>query len=248
MSQISAMIPKIFHVVTWGYYVFVLCYWLQIHVPDNMKVNMPHLRYHWWQYLTVWNLIIQALNVLLCVISDYLDSGNPRKVLLEAKEKLEWTRDTLFQSLTFPLGNCVFVVFWATFAYDRELIYPAGFDAFIPFWYNHVLHTAVVFFPWVEMIICQRPFDELKLRYLYGLAVIAVYNALLITAACVQGFWTYPILGMLTPVQKMLYFLLVYSIFTTLYIVGCRANDKICGNGLSGLVNSYRRKIDKKSL
>lgn len=43
------------------------------------------------------------------------------------------------------LSNCVpfcqFVVllFWAIFAYDRELVYPATIDAFFPPWINHAM-------------------------------------------------------------------------------------------------------------
>ncbi|XP_071451038.1 androgen-dependent TFPI-regulating protein-like isoform X2 [Hetaerina americana] len=172
------MATREFHVAAFGYNTCILCYWLSMNIPSEMNVNMPSITRCWWQYLTVWNMVFQHIYFIMCIVDDFLLRNTIRKDLFYVKERLTLVRDILFQSLVLPLAMFVFAIFWMIFACDRELVYPAALDSVIPFWFNHLLHTVIVFLPWAEMLICRRAFDQRKLRFLCGLAVVAIYNCM----------------------------------------------------------------------
>lgn len=52
--------------------------------------------------------------------------------------------------------------FWGIWAVDRELIFPKALDSFFPSWLNHVLHTAVLVFAVIEMVLVPKTFPSRK--------------------------------------------------------------------------------------
>ncbi|KAG6928255.1 androgen dependent TFPI regulating protein, partial [Chelydra serpentina] len=86
-----------------------------------------------WKYLTVLNLVLQAVFYGISFLADVL---RLIKKLPSVKYIIS-CRDLLFSVLAFPVATFVFMSFWVLYTYNRELVYPKSLDGIIPMWLNH---------------------------------------------------------------------------------------------------------------
>ena len=59
---------------------------------------------------------------------------------------------------------CVFqfvgVQFWILMFIDRELVLPKAMDPFFPSWLNHIMHTNIMVFTVLEMVMTFRRYPK----------------------------------------------------------------------------------------
>lgn len=74
---------------------------------------------------------------------------------------------TIFMGFFFQF---VSFTFWGLYAVDRELVLPAVLDPYFPTWLNHIMHTAVGVWVFLEMLTSHRVYSD-KWKGLLGLAI-----------------------------------------------------------------------------
>ncbi|XP_078009733.1 androgen-dependent TFPI-regulating protein isoform X4 [Phascolarctos cinereus] len=123
----------IYHFLVWGWYIFINCY-LSFQAREQQLSQMfPYGGQ--WKYLTMLNLLLQAIFYGVACLDDLLKR-------MRRNKDIKWvtaSRDLLFTTLAFPASAFVFMSFWTIFLYDRELIYPKSLDRIFPKWWNHAM-------------------------------------------------------------------------------------------------------------
>ncbi|KAM5322188.1 androgen-dependent TFPI-regulating protein isoform 4-T5 [Glossophaga mutica] len=138
-------------------------------------------------------------------------------------------KSTIFQNggqwkyLTF-LNLFVFLSFWIVFFYDRELIYPKQLDDIFPSWMNHAMHSTILPFTLVEIILRPHCYPVRK----KGLAVLAaaslVYTSRILWIYLRTGTWAYPMLAKLSAVGLAALFSFSYIVSVSIYLLGEKLN------------------------
>lgn len=133
----------------------------------------------------------------------------------------------VFPCLAFPCSMFVGLTFWSLYLVDRELVFPKAIDAFFPLWLNHVMHTNIMFFMFLEMYISFRRYPS----RIVGISVLSLFMICYLVWIHViffkTGIWVYPVLELLDFAGRCVFFinLLVLSIF--LYFVGEKINGRL---------------------
>ncbi|XP_048655756.1 androgen-dependent TFPI-regulating protein isoform X4 [Marmota marmota marmota] len=81
--------------------------------------------------------------------------GNEQKEYKIFQDGAQWKYLTL-------LNLFVFLVFWTIFLYDRELVYPKILDEIFPIWMNHAMHTFILPFSLLEVILRPHHYPSKK--------------------------------------------------------------------------------------
>ncbi|XP_013110935.1 androgen-induced gene 1 protein isoform X2 [Stomoxys calcitrans] len=185
-------------------------------VPDTMEKKI--------QYLTYWNLIIQALYYTISLVNDFVGTNevSPKKLPMVRKIK-----DYLMTTFAFPIALHVGITFWGLYAVDRELVFPKALDAVFPTWLNHIMHTNIVVFIVLEMFISFRAYPS-RVKGLTGLATfIGAYLVWLHIIKHYSGVWVYPILEVLQFPQRIMFFGGCLGLAVGLYIFGEVLNNLV---------------------
>lgn len=170
-----------------------------------------------WKYLTFWNLVLQLTYFSFGLINDF--SGTSSLIKRE-RAYLQQVRDFLFGSLAFPLALFVGITFWGIWAVDRELVFPAALDAFFPSWLNHLMHTSIIPFTFIEMLVVPKMYPS-RGSALTGLAALMLgYLAWVFFIAFKTNFWVYPILAVLDWNYRLLFIASLTVFSSILYIIG----------------------------
>jgi hypothetical protein len=179
------------------------------------------------KYLTIWNLILQAIFFLICLLNDLFGTNavNPKKPPFTRKLK-----DCFHASLGFPMAMSVGVTFWALMFVDRELVLPKALDPYFPLWLNHSMHTMIMVTSVLEMIVAPRQYPKRS----RGLGILASFMlAYLVWIHVIyykSGSWVYPVMEVLTTPLRILFFVVLLMFGTILYFVGESLNNIIWGN------------------
>ncbi|KAM5322186.1 androgen-dependent TFPI-regulating protein isoform 2-T3 [Glossophaga mutica] len=170
-----------------------------------------------WKYLTFLNLFLQAIFHGVACLEDTLKR-------MKGKKDIKFVtafRDLLFTTLAFPF---VFLSFWIVFFYDRELIYPKQLDDIFPSWMNHAMHSTILPFTLVEIILRPHCYPVRK----KGLAVLAaaslVYTSRILWIYLRTGTWAYPMLAKLSAVGLAALFSFSYIVSVSIYLLGEKLN------------------------
>lgn len=147
-----------------------------------------------YKYLTHLNLLLQCGFFGLCVLNDIIGSNT---VILSRQSSLQKLRDWLFTCLVFPMGVFVSFIFWALYAFDRELIFPASLDAWFPSWLNHIMHTLPVVGTILELYIVYHFYQKGWRLYVPILAAYFLYLSWICYIAYAGGIWVYPVFEVL---------------------------------------------------
>ncbi|KAI5267098.1 Androgen-Dependent Tfpi-Regulating Protein [Manis pentadactyla] len=121
----------IYHFLVLSWYIF-LNYTISLQGVDQRKSEV-FLNGGPWKYLTLINMLLQAIFYGVACLEDVLKR-------IERKKSITFVtafRDLLFTTLAFPISTFVFVTFWILFLYDRELVFPKDLDDVFPKWYLH---------------------------------------------------------------------------------------------------------------
>uniref|UniRef100_A0A8D0G4A7 Androgen dependent TFPI regulating protein n=1 Tax=Sphenodon punctatus TaxID=8508 RepID=A0A8D0G4A7_SPHPU len=148
-----------------------------------------------WKYLTVLNLLLQAVFYGVSLLADVLILI---KKLRSAKSVIFY-RDLLFGALAFPISVFVFMSFWVLYTYNRELVYPKSLDGIIPAWLNHAMHTAVLPLALLEIFVTPHRYPSKKNGLsLLGTASFA-YLTWVLWIYSTTGEWVYPLFALFSP-------------------------------------------------
>ncbi|KAI4552661.1 hypothetical protein MJT46_017312 [Ovis ammon polii x Ovis aries] len=122
------------------YHLFVLSWYIFLNFYISLEGKDPRISLIFqkggkWKYLTLLNLLLQAIFFGVACLEDVLKRTKGEKDI----KFVTAFRDLLFTTLAFPLSTFVFLAFWIIFLYDRELIYPKVLDTVFPVWLNHAM-------------------------------------------------------------------------------------------------------------
>lgn len=136
-------------------------------------------------------------------------------------------KDYIFATLAFPLAFDVGVMFWSFFTIDRELVAPKAWDAIFPVWLNHFIHTDIMVFMAIEMVILHRHYPRIKHSLLGLFAFMLAYISWVHIIHEATGYWVYPILAAFNWAQRLGFHLFNISVPVTFYFIGKFINNWI---------------------
>uniref|UniRef100_A0A3P9BXG7 Androgen-dependent TFPI-regulating protein n=1 Tax=Maylandia zebra TaxID=106582 RepID=A0A3P9BXG7_9CICH len=134
----------------------------------------------------------------------------------KAESTLSKFKDLLFSVFAFPF---VVLLFWAIFAYDRELVYPATIDTFFPPWMNHAMHTFVLPILLGEVLMQPHVYPQTK-HALTALGIVGLAYLSIIWVYMSVGIWVYPLLGRFSAAGLVGFFFFNMSVVILLYLLG----------------------------
>ncbi|XP_004432176.1 PREDICTED: androgen-dependent TFPI-regulating protein [Ceratotherium simum simum] len=208
----------IYHFLVWSWYIF-LHYYTSQQGGDQQKLNI-FLKDGQWKFLTLLNLLLQAIFYGVAFLEDMLKRIKGKKDI----KFITAFRDLLFTTLAFPISTFVFLSFWILFLYDRELVYPKALDDIFPVWLNHAMHTSILPFSLAEVIL--RPHYYLSKKK--GLTVLAAaslaYVGRVLWIYSETGMWVYPVFAKLSSVGLAAFFSLSYILSAGIYLLGEKLN------------------------
>ncbi|CAK1603519.1 unnamed protein product [Parnassius mnemosyne] len=153
-------------------------------------------------FLTIWCLIMQIAYHTIAFLNDIIGSNDPSP---KKKPLIRLIKDTLF-SLAFPIAIYVSVAFWSIYAVDKDLIFPDVIEKLYPTWMNHVMHTTVAIFMFLELILTSRSYPSRAVGISITLAFSMSYIAWLLIIYFKSGEWAYPFLNILNWPLRIVFF------------------------------------------
>lgn len=213
------------------YHFLVLCWYVFINYSisqergdlQKFKIFLNGGR---WKYLTLLNLLLQAIFFGVACLEDVLKRITGKKDI----KFLTAFRDLLFTTLAFPVSTFVFLTFWMLFLYNRELIYPEALDAIFPVWLNHAMHTFIFPFCLVEVILRPHCYPLKKKGLTLLAATSLVYISRVLWIYYETGTWVYPVFAELSPVGLAAFFSVSYIFLASIYLFGEKLNHWIWGD------------------
>ncbi|XP_014256064.1 androgen-induced gene 1 protein-like isoform X8 [Cimex lectularius] len=168
------------------------------------------------RYLSYLSIVTQACYFSLCVFIDIWGSKNDqneRNVLVRIKDYVE-------ASIAFPIAMFVGVTFWGLMAVDRELVLPAALDPYFPSWLNHMMHTNILIFQFLEIITSTRVYPQRK-HALVGLMTFqTTYLIWMHIVHYKSGVWAYPIFEKLNVPLRIGFFVGCFTLGGLMYFLG----------------------------
>ncbi|XP_015349501.1 androgen-dependent TFPI-regulating protein isoform X5 [Marmota marmota marmota] len=143
--------------------------------------------------------------------------GNEQKEYKIFQDGAQWKYLTL-------LNLFVFLVFWTIFLYDRELVYPKILDEIFPIWMNHAMHTFILPFSLLEVILRPHHYPSKKTGITLLAAGTVAYTARVLWIYSETGRWVYPVLGKLSPLGLTVFFSSSYFLSVSIYLFGEKIN------------------------
>ncbi|XP_074064061.1 androgen-dependent TFPI-regulating protein [Macrotis lagotis] len=214
----------LYHFLVWGWYIFINCYFS--FQRAGQQLPQKFLYGGKWKYLTVLNLLLQAIFFGVTCLDDVLKG-------MRRNKGINWvtaSRDLLFTTLAFPVSAFVFLSFWTLYLYDRELVYPKNLDEIFPQWLNHAMHTAVLPFSLIEAILNPHRYPSKKKGLtILGFATIA-YICWVLRIYYVTKQWVYPIFAKLSPETLVAFFSAGYILLACIYLLEEGLNHMIWGD------------------
>ncbi|MBZ3875533.1 Androgen-dependent TFPI-regulating protein [Sciurus carolinensis] len=208
----------IYHFLVLNWYVF-LNYYIPRHGKDQKQYKIFQDGAQ-WKYLTLLNLFLQAFFFGVACLDDVLKRIKGRKDI----KFITAFRDLLFTTLAFPVSTFVFLVFWTIFLYDRELVYPKVLDDIFPVWMNHAMHTFILPFTLLEVILRPHHYPSKKTGIMLLAAGTLAYTSRVLWIYSETGRWVYPMLGKLSPLGLAAFFSSSYFLSVSIYLLGEKIN------------------------
>lgn len=179
------------------------------------------------KYLTHLDLLLQCGFFGLCVLNDFIGSESP---VYARRSLLQRLRDWLFTTLVLPMGVFVSCIFWALYAVDRELIFPASLDSWFPGWLNHIMHTLPAIGAIAELYSVCHCFQKGIKMYYPILVAYFLYLSWICYIAYAAGFWVYPVFEVLDMKGRTI-FLAALLLPNLLFVhLGPKLHNKIWGS------------------
>ncbi|XP_074035515.1 androgen-dependent TFPI-regulating protein-like isoform X2 [Leptinotarsa decemlineata] len=121
-------------------------------------------------FFTSWNFLIQLVYFTSALMYDILHMLSIRR---DIQEKMLRYKGYIFTSSLFPFSVFVSTMFWSLYNINREFVLPEVLDKYIPTWLNHCLHTNILIFAAIEMLIANQLLPTFISAF-FGLNVIVI--------------------------------------------------------------------------
>ncbi|XP_018562398.1 androgen-dependent TFPI-regulating protein-like [Anoplophora glabripennis] len=189
MTRVRDILGPFFHVAVCIHHIYAIFYSNKpkdlSQVIDERVLNMERFAP---VYFTSWNMVIQTLYFLLAMLYDILHIFT-RQSNLEGKIQLY--KGYIFTSLVFPCSLFVSAMFWSVYSINREWVLPEVLDEYVPEWLNHCLHTNIVVFLVIEVLIVNQLLPTFKSAFI-GLTILStIYNTTFLCVYFSSGKWIY---------------------------------------------------------
>ncbi|XP_047987464.1 androgen-induced gene 1 protein-like [Leguminivora glycinivorella] len=216
------MLLRIFHVSAASLFWYTAWY-------DQNFINVPFPNKEYAQYalkgrvtfLTFWCLVLQTIYFTLSVLNDYIGTNADQS---KHASLLRTIKDTLFV-LAFPVALYVTSAFWGIYAVDKDLIFPDWLAKLVPSWVNHTMHTFILLFIALELVITYRRYPSRAVGY----SIVILFNLMYtIWFHCIYyqtGVWVYPIYSVLNWPARVGLQLASTSTALGFYVLGEKLND-----------------------
>ncbi|KAK2530475.1 Adtrp [Columba livia] len=224
----------VYHCLVFVWYFFVV--YAIAHVRTEERPSEVFLYGGQWKYLTVLNLVLQAVFHGVSFLADVL---RLIKKLRCAKCVIS-SRDLLFSVLAFPVSTFVSISFWILYTYNRELVYPKSLDGVIPLWLNHAMHTAVLPIAVLEILVTPHRYPAKKKGLILLGCVFLLYISWVLWIYYVTGEWVYPLFALFNPAGLVAFFAGSLGVIITFYNFGEFLNRMIWGDAI--VILDYRQK------
>ncbi|XP_070217397.1 androgen-dependent TFPI-regulating protein isoform X2 [Bos mutus] len=208
----------VYHLFVLSWYIF-LNFYISREGEDPRKSQI-FLNGGQWKYLTFLNLVLQAIFFGVACLEDVLKRTKGKKDI----KFVTAFRDLLFTTLAFPISTFVFLSFWILFLYDRELVYPKALDNIFPVWLNHGMHTFILPFSLVEVILRPHCYPLRKKGLTLLAAACLAYVSRVLWIYSETGTWVYPVFAKLSPGGLAAFFSLSYIFTIGIYLFGEKLN------------------------
>lgn len=152
-------------------------------------------------------------------------------------------KDIIF-SLAFPLAFYVAIAFWTIYTLYKELILPDHVEKIFPLWMNHVMHTLIVPFVIIELIVTPKSYPSKSVGITFSFFVVFCYLSLLAVAFIKGGTMVYPVLNAMNWTVKIGFVCLSIVGGLGVYIIGEKLNYLIHGSGVGKIKT---KKVKRKA-
>ncbi|XP_010571519.1 androgen-dependent TFPI-regulating protein isoform X1 [Haliaeetus albicilla] len=223
-----------YHCLAFVWYFFVA--YSITHVRTEERPSEVFLYGGQWKYLTVLNLVLQAVFYGVSFLADVLRLIKK----LRCAKCIISSRDLLFSVLAFPVSTFVSISFWTLYTYNRELVYPKSLDGIIPLWLNHAMHTAVLPLAVLEILATPHRYPAKKKGLILLGFVTFLYISWVLWIYSVTGEWVYPLFALFSPAGLAAFFAGSLAIVVSFYTFGEFLNRMIWGDSI--VILDYRRK------
>lgn len=194
-----------------------------------------------WKYLTNWNIVLQLIYFIIALANGIFGSCN---VSANARSWLCQWRDFIFSTLAFPVGMFVTLSFWAVYAIDRALVWPAEMDPYVGQVANHMVHTIPMLSKFVNLFLVYHDYPSKRIGLMTTVGFFVAYILWIFIIAYFGGFWVYKVLEVLTKFQRSVFIGVCALIGTALFLAGRQCNKLIWSSYITKI---YQEKISIKS-
>lgn len=167
--------------------------------------------------------LLQSVFYGICILNDVAGSNAIQK----KNPLIRKLKDILFSCLAFPMAMFVGTTFWALYAVDRELVFPRSLDPFFPVWLNHVMHTNIMVFIFIEMITSFRVYPAQKKGLSVLIGFMLCYLVWMHVVFYKTDVWVYPIMAVLNTPLRICFFVVLLTVAVALYKFGDAVNKKV---------------------
>ncbi|XP_032829735.1 androgen-induced gene 1 protein isoform X2 [Petromyzon marinus] len=207
-------------------YFSVLCAYRAVDIPAQQTYGGS------WKFLTYINVVIQTCFFAVAVLGDaskFLHQGGSGLAMDQQLTKLTRLRDRIFTVLAFPIGTFVVIAFWAMYSWDREMVHPEVLDSFIPAWLHHGMHSTVLLFLLLEILMTPHRYPSRAMGLLGTVLFSVAYIGWVLWVQQAAGISVYPLLARLArPVLGALLALAVLAV-GCLYVAGEKLDSFVWG-------------------
>ncbi|XP_011155287.2 androgen-dependent TFPI-regulating protein isoform X1 [Harpegnathos saltator] len=223
MAHVLNTFAHLINVMMYGFTLYYAFFMLRIpHLEKKFQSFDPGQL----KYLTIWNLILQAVFFLICVLNDCFGTNavNPKKPPFIRKLK-----DYFHVSLGFPIAMFVGVIFWGLMFIDRELVLPKVLDPYFPRWLNHLMHTMIIVTTVLEMIVAPRQYPKRSRNLGILTGFMLMYLVWIHVIYFKSGIWVYPVMEVLTLPLRIVFIAMLLVVCMVLYFVGEALDNYLWG-------------------
>ncbi|KAJ8925624.1 hypothetical protein NQ315_009468, partial [Exocentrus adspersus] len=206
--RLRTILGPIFHVAVCVHHISAILYSNKpkdfSRVTDERILNLEKFAPF---YFTSWNMIIQTIYFLLAMLYDILHIFTKQRHL---ETKVELYKGYIFTSLVFPCSLFVSTMFWSVYSINREWVLPEVLDEFVPDWLNHSLHTNIVVFLIIEVLIANQLLPTFKSAFIGLTTLSTIYNVVFLIVYFSCGQWIYGIFYIFTWPERIAFMLSNY--------------------------------------
>ncbi|XP_050534851.1 androgen-dependent TFPI-regulating protein-like [Daktulosphaira vitifoliae] len=215
-----AIYPLLLHVVACGWYYF---FWDQFLKAGNGNSKNWNPKYRdvnemGYRFLTNWNLFMQTLYFIGCLLHDIMKILNGPN-WLKIGSKIQMLISGSFAALILPTSIFVSTSFWILYGIDREIVYPKVIDDVLPYWQNHGMHTVILLLGICELFTTKHLFFSTKILLSVLGAFELTYAIVFLETYVEKGRWVYPLFGMFSlPISIAIMITLLFSYTMCLFV------------------------------